>query len=361
MKNNKYAELVLGCAMTAILPLGYAADIDTSSAGASAMQTPGPAPYTGYASASMGDGIIRGEGAEGHRTMRWRAGEIRIGHTFDPFGLVSNGYVNAAEAPRLDIVYYNEGHPDNNHRDGYAAQMVLRKNFHPTWGVELGAGPYVSMNRTTINNVESDDLRVGALVSLALIGRLDAYSQGLQWRIGYNHVAITGAPSSDAIVVGIGKEIGAERSSNPGGVTDGHPVWLGASYGFAQTNQSGPGYRPAYTLEAKQYYGQFAVSLSGVEEGNDGVRVNRHGIAVQAWYVQPFTQNWSISAGAGPYFAKNKLSTDNTSLNGLFSVQIDRNLGKQWKVFTNFGRVITFTNKNDVDLVTFGFMRRFGS
>ena len=336
-----------------LLPLGHAAE-------PAATDAIGPAPYSGYASASLGDGLISGQGATGHKTMRWRAAEIRLGHTVDPFGMVSNGYINAAEAPRLDIVYYNEGHPDNNHRDGYALQAVLRKNLYPTVGVEFGVGPYFSMNRTTVAGIESDEMRAGALVSLALIARLDAYSPGLHMRLAYNHVAITGAPSSDALVFGIGKEIGAMRSSNADG-SSGHPVWLGASGGFAQTNQSGPGYRPSYSVEAKQYYGQFAMSLSGIEEGNDGVRVNRHGIAAQAWYVQPFAENWAVSAGAGPYLAQNRLETGRTTLNGLFSVQVDANIGKDWKVFTNFGRVVTFRNKNDVDLVTFGFMRRFGS
>jgi hypothetical protein len=349
--NNNTRGLIAGCALMSLLSVGHAADTEML----------GATPYSGYAAASIGDGVIRGEGASGQRTMRGRAGEIRIGHTFDPFGLASGGLVDAAEAPRLDIVYYNEGHPDNNHRDGYALQMVLRKNVRPTWGVELGVGPYFSMNRTTVDNVEFDDARVGALISLALIGRLDAYSPGLHWRLGYNHVAITGAPSSDAIVVGIGKEIGATHSSTPGGESRGHPLWLGASYGFAQTNHSGPGYRPSYSLEAKQYYGQFALSLSGIEEGNDGVRVDRHGVAMQAWYVQPFSQNWSISAGAGPYVAVNRQESSRAALNGLFSVQIDRNIGQNWKIFTNFGRVVTFKNKNDVDLITFGVMRRFGA
>lgn len=359
-QDNKYRSLVFGCALLSLTSLAITAQAMPVDDG-TIPEMAGPAPYTGYAAASMGNGVIRGEGATGHRTMRWRAGEIRLGHTFDPFGLVGNGYVDAAEAPRVDIIYINEGHPDNNHRDGYAAQMVFRKNFHSTWGVEFGIGPYFSMNRTTVDNVESNDIRTGALMSVALIGRLDAYSQGLQWRLGYNHVAISGAPNSSVIMLGIGKEIGATRSSTPGGVSNGHPLWLGASYGFAQTNHSGPGYRRSYSLEAKQYYGQFAVSLSGVDEGNDGVRVDRRGIAAQAWYVQPFSQNWSISAGAGPYFARNKLDSDRNSVNGLLSIQLDRNLGKDWKVFTNFARVVTFTEKNDADLVTIGFMRRFGS
>jgi hypothetical protein len=359
--NKKYQGLVLGCALLSLLPLGHAADTDANANASTVAPFIGATPYTGYAAASWGDGLISGNGAIGQKSMRGRAAEIRIGHTFDPFGLVSGGYVAAPQAPRLDIVYYNEGHPDNNHRDGYAVQMVFRKKIQQVWDLELGIGPYFSMNRTTINGNEFDDERTGALISLALIGRLDAYSPGLQWRLGYNHVAMRGTPRSDALIIGIGKEIGEERSSTPGGEVNGHPIWLGAAYGFAQTNHSGPGYRPSYSLEAKQYYGQFAISLSGVEEGNDGVRVNRHGIATQAWYVQPFSQNWSISAGAGPYFAKNKLDSGGSAVNGLFSIQIDRHIGKEWKVFTTFARVVTFRSKNDDDLVTFGFMRRFGS
>jgi hypothetical protein len=351
--NNKKYRLVCGCALMPLLLLGNCAE-------AADPEGAVPAPYRGYASAMLGNGIIGGQGASGNQTMRWRAGEIRLGHTVD-FGLVSGGYISAAEAPRLDIVYYNEGHPDNNHRDGYALQMVFRKAIHPELGLELGAGPYFSQNRTTVNGIESDDGRVGALISLALIARLDAYSPGLHMRFGYNHVALGGGvPRSDALMFGLGKEIGAVRTG-AAGASDGHPIWLGAGAGISQTNQSGPGYRLAYAVNAKQYYGQFAWSLSGVEEGNDGMHVNRHGIAAQAWYVQPFSENWSVSAGVGPYFAHNKLEPGSSSLNGLFSIEVDRNLGRSWKAFVNFGRAVTFRNKNDADIVTFGFMRSFGS
>src|ERR1700693_3876400 len=198
--NKKYQGLVLGCALMSLLPLGHAADTDANASAVAPFI--GATPYTGYAAASWGDGLIGGDGAIGHKTMRGRAAEIRIGHTFDPFGLVSGGSVAAPQAPRLAIVYYNEGHHDNNHRDGYAVQMVLRKKIQQVWDMELGVGPYFSMNRPTINGNEFDDERTGVLVSLALIGRLDAYSPGLQWRLGYNHVAMPGAPRSDALIVG---------------------------------------------------------------------------------------------------------------------------------------------------------------
>ncbi len=312
-----------------------------------------PGPYKGYVSAMAGDGIINGAGAIGHRSMRARAAEIRMGHVIG----ASN------DAPRLDLAYINEGHPDNNHRDGYAIQYVYRKTLGSELGLELGAGPYYSQNRTTTaSGEEINDSRLGALLSAALIARLDAYSPGLHMRVGFNHVAAGGGvPSSNALLVGLGKEIGAERtesgSSNP---SNGHPLWLGGSYGFAQTNHSGPGRRTAYSLEAKQYFENFAWSLSGIDEGSDGQLVDRRGIAAQVWYVQPVTEKWSLSGGAGPYVARNKLDGNGTTLNALVTIQVDRTIGKDWKAFGNFGRVITFRDKNDADLITIGLMRSFG-
>ncbi|MFC5474427.1 hypothetical protein [Paraherbaspirillum soli] len=344
-KHQRARHIVLGCALICWLPVAQSADLPAGDDG-------------GYVSAALGNGILYGNGAGNAKPMRWRAAEIRAGREMDMFGLVSGGHIPAAEAPRLDVVYYNEGHPDNNHRDGYALQMVYRKNLQPRVGLELAAGPYLSMNRTTINGNEIDDARVGALFSVALLTRLDQYSPGLHVRLAYNHVMMPGAPSTDALLLGIGKELGAVHASaseQPGG----HPVWLAASGGFAQTNHSGPGKRFSYQVEAKSYYGLWAASLSGIEEGDDGVRVNRRGIAAQGWYVQPINENWSISAGAGPYLGKNKRDLDHWAVSGLMTIQVARDLGRDWKAFTNFGRVITFKNRNDADLFSVGLMRRF--
>ncbi|AMO99020.1 hypothetical protein CAter10_1217 [Collimonas arenae] len=350
MKTIKVRSVVLACALFGLAHvLCQAADVSPAT---------GIDGFNGYAAASLGNGIIYGLGTTGQKPMRWRAAEIRFGQDVDLFGLRSSGYLSQGDTTRLDVVYYNEGHPDNNHRDGYALQMVFRKKLQPHLDLELGGGPYFSMNRSTINGTELDDGRMGALLSVALLARLDQYSPGLSIRIGYNHAVVPGAPSSDALLVGIGKEFGGGQASAPD-LTERLPVWLSASGGFAQTNQSGPGKRFSYALDAKTYFGQWAASVSGIEEGDDGVRVNRRGIAAQGWYVQPITENWSLSAGAGPYLATNKRQSDSTTLNGLFTIQLDRNLGKNWKVFGSFGRAVTFTNKNDADLMTVGLSRRF--
>jgi hypothetical protein len=351
IKNKTIRNFSLGCALICWLPLAQAAE----TAQAMDLATDG---YNGYASLALGNGILYGPGLSTQKPMRWRAAEIRFGPTIDLFGLVASGRIPPGEAPRLDIVYYNEGHPDNNHRDGYALQMVYRKALQPHLDVELAAGPYFSMNRTTINGTEIDDARLGALFSVAFLARLDQYSRGLNVRLAYNHVVMPGAPSSDTLLVGIGKELGSGYASAPE-QPGRHPVWLAVAGGFAQTNLSGPGKRLSYAVEAKKYDGQWATSVAGIEEGDDGVHVNRRGIAVQGWYVQPIAEDWSISAGAGPYLAANRRESGELTLNGLISIQLDRNLGSSLKAFANFGRAVTFRNKNDADLMTIGLMKRF--
>lgn len=336
-KKNRYAAL-LGTSLLC-LQLSMHAKAQT------------PDNLNGYASAIMGNGTVYGTNTSGHPGMRWRAGEIRLGHTIDLFGPATQDH-----ALRLDAVYYNEGHPDNNHRDGYALQMMYRTKLYPEFDLELGAGPYLSANRTNINGVEYDDSRVGVLVSMALLMRLDAWSPGLHMRIGYNHAAVPGGPSSDAVMVGIGKDLGVPASMRSAAPR--HAVWLGGAAGIAQTNHAEPQKKFTYALEAKTYSGLWAASMSAIDEGKD-VRVDRHGIAVQGWYVQPVSNNWTLSAGAGPYLAWNTQEANNPRVDALLSVQLDRKLGDNWRVYTNFGRVITFQNKNDADLITFGLMRRF--
>jgi hypothetical protein len=350
-KNETVLRFALACAFLCWHPLTQANDATT-------LPSLAPAPDNSYASAALGNGILYGTSLDTQKPMRWRAAEIRFGPAIDLFGLAAGRHLPAGASTRLDYVYYNEGHPDNNHRDGYAAQMVYRQTLHPGFDLELGAGPYFSMNRTTVNGTEKDDARLGGLFSVALLTRLDQFSPGLSIRLAYNHVLTPGAPSSDAFLVGIGKELGATPVSAPDAGGD-HGVWLAALGGFAQTNQSGPGKRLSYALEAKKYYGPWAASASAIEEGDDGVRVNRHGIAVEGWYVQPIAEHWNISAGAGPYLAVNQRDSGNWKINGLFSLQLGRDLGHGVRGFADFGRVVTFRNKNDADLMTIGIMKRF--
>ena len=260
---------------------------------------------------------------------------------------------------RVDVVHYNEGHPHNNHRDGFAVQLLYNRALSNTLTAEFGVGPYLSMNTTEINGTQLNDSNLGLLFSLALRIGLDQYAPGLHLRIGLNHVAMRDVHSSNALLIGVGKYFG-ETPPYSAGDSSGHPVWIGAAAGNSITNQAQTESARGFSVEAKQYRGRWAGSIAAILEGDDGARVDRRGIAAQGWYVQPLTEKWAVSAGIGPYFAQNKRESGNARVHGLITLQADRSISDTMKLFASFSRVKTFREKNDRDLFRIGLMKQFG-
>ncbi|GAB3459481.1 hypothetical protein GCM10027321_17290 [Massilia terrae] len=316
-------------------------------------------PRGAYFSAGFGNGSIDGPGAVGYRNMRWRAFESRIGRDLNP-RLVGEGSLEGAATARIDFVYYNEGHPDNNHRDGFALQLSYARRFGEALTAELSAGPYTSMNTTTLGGVQIDQARRGMLYSAALRCDLGWWMPGAHLRLGYNHAAPRGVFHSDALMVGIGRHF---TDVPPFPETDlaRSKLWLGGSYGRAYTSQSGTRDSNGGILETKQYGGKWALSFSAIFEGDDKTRVDRRGMAAQFWFVQPLTKAWSAQAGIGPYIAENRRDNNRTGTHGLISLQFERALSDRSKVFFAFHRVKSFQESNDRDLFHLGLLTAFGA
>jgi hypothetical protein len=310
-----------------------------------------------YLSAQLGNGIINGPDAIGYRQMRWRAFETRAGRDLNP-ALVGEDTLEGKATSRIDFVYYNEGHPDNNHRDGFAFQYTYARRFGSALTAELSAGPYTSMNTTTLNGVQIDQARRGILYSAALRYSLDHWVRGAHLRLGYNHVWMRDTFHSDALMLGIGRHF---TDVPPFPETDlfRSRLWLGASYGRSITSQSNTHGANSAIVEAKQYGGKWAVSFKGILEGDDGSRVDRRGVAAQFWFVQPLTERWAASAGIGPYIAENRRDDNRTGTHGLITLQFERNLSERSKAFFAFHRVKSFQESNDRDLFHLGVLRTF--
>lgn len=313
-----------------------------------------------YASAIFGNGAAYGKNVTGERTMEWRALETRFGKEMDISDLHVGRIFFPNEKLRFDLIYYNEGHPENNHRDGFGLQVVYRKPLNRKLNAEFGIGPYYSMNTTTLGGIQYNDSHLGVLLSLALRVGLDHVSPGMDIRLALNHVTMPGAHSSNALLVGVGKHFN-DSPSHTQPEFSGNPIWLGVAGINAQTNHSHIDNVFGVSAEAKKYHGQWALSFSGIVEGDDGVRVDRYGVAAQGWFVQPLTEKWTVSAGFGPYIAANRRESGNALLLGLFTFQIERFIAKDWQVFASFSRVHTFRERNDRDLIRVGIMRQFGS
>ena len=310
-----------------------------------------------YLSLAFGNGRIHGGDASGNTWMRGRTFEVRAGRQqHDLFGL----NLPSAWTMRVDFVHYNEGHPDNNHRDGFALQWLNVARISHAWTGELGVGPYLSMNTTEVMTAEGfrqiDDAHMGLLLSAAL--RLTVPGPpGTHLRLGYNHVGMHTVHRSDALVLGFGRQFGAAEPA-PDVVPDGH-LWLGGTFGTSITNMAGTHGAHAGVLEARQYAERWGVGYKVLFEGDDGARVDRRGVAGQLWYEQPVTPRFSMSAGLGPYFAVNRRDDNRTATNLLISFQAEHALSGRTRAIINFNRIKTFRKTNDRDLFQVGLLRRF--
>lgn len=322
---------------------------------------PGDADLRGaYLSAQFGSGRIHGGNAGDYRLMRWRTGEIRVGRDMNPALVGEDSVANAQSGVRIDFLYYNEGHPDNNHRDGFALQATYHRKIMGGLSAELSAGPYSSMNTTTINGVQINDASRGMLYSAALRYSLGHWAPGAHLRLGFNQVWMRNTHGSSAVMLGIGRHFTDVPAFADTDVLRGR-VWLAASYGTSQTNQALRQAGRSGTLEAKQYEGKWAMSLKAVFEGDDQVQVDRRGVAAQLWFVQPITAAWQICAGAGPYVAQNRRDNNNTGVHGIVTMQFERNMGQRNKAFFAFSRVKSFQQTNDRDVFHLGVTHAFGT
>jgi hypothetical protein len=307
-----------------------------------------------YLSAQLGGGRIDGGNASGNRWMRSRAGELRIGRPLP--GMADS---------RLDVVYYNEGHPDNNHRDGYALQWTRVWRDGQLWSGEFGIGPYFSMNTTRIAGRQLDDSRWGLLLSAALRLRLFAAPDGTYLRLGVNHAQMPGVHRSDALMLGLARQFGPVAQET--GADTGGALWFGVSAGTAVTSMPGTNTGGSAIVDIGHDVGHgaahWAWSVRYLFEGDDGSRVDRRGLAGQLWYVQEVTPGFSMRAGIGPYLTRNRREDPGTPgparRNVLISLQAERALSAQTRVFFDFGRVKTFLRMDDRDLFLVGVRKRF--
>jgi hypothetical protein len=320
-------------------------------AGQASAQSPVPEDHGAYVAAQYGTGRIYGDGAIGYRGMRNRAFEVRAGRDLNTPA--------AASTVRIDFVYANEGHPDNNHRDGYALQLAFARALGDHLTAELAAGPYYSMNTTTIDGVQLDDARWGILYSAALRLALPGFDPGTHVRLGFNHVTMRHTFQSNSVMLGIGRHFTDVPPYPESKVARGR-LWLGVSAGRSYTSHSNTEPANSVNLEAKKYFGKWALSATAIDEGDDQTRVDRRGVATQFWLVQPLTERWAASAGLGPYWARNRRQGNATDLNTLISLQFDRNIGERTKAFFSFHRINTSNRMNDRDLLHLGLQHTFG-
>jgi hypothetical protein len=283
---------------------------------------------------------VHGGGLRGNGDTTWAAGLAFISKRSDHFG--------------IGFGHYNEGHLPDNHRDGFMAQAWYLQPLGEKFELQLGTGPYASMNNTTVNGVRKNEFRLGLLTSAAL----KWYPVSSPWhlRLQYNYAFMTSTHDSHAVLLGVGRDFD-DRESEANGTRRSS---LGLWGGYSRTTQVGPQESAiAYELEAKfpiRRFEHLAYSVSFLREG-DTKLADRKGVPIRVWYDQPATDRLTFSFGVGPYPAYNSVGDDRFKINAVVSVRITYLLIKRYEAGLMYTRVASFSDR-DQDILMLGFLAR---
>ncbi|MFL5815914.1 MAG: hypothetical protein ACJ763_20265 [Bdellovibrionia bacterium] len=298
----------------------------------------------------------------GHAYAVFGGGRASEGGSLQNRALELEFGTNISSRFRVDVAHINEGHPINNHRDGFAAKAIYVMPINEKARIELGGGPYISMNTTTPNgrtiNDQKDEKRLGVVGTAAVLYRLT--QSGLYARAQLNHVNMPGGPSTNAILVGLGKDFNGPELASDFENFDTKKLQAAGWIGKTKTNRANAGgtMTGGQIEVSKEMSPSLAYSVSLVDEGN-GPKVNRKGVATQAWYIKPVEDGLSFRAGVGPYLAENHVPDDHhVSTNAMVSLVVEKKIGKQTSISGRFNRVMS-TNNRDEDMFMIGLRRDF--
>ncbi len=253
----------------------------------------------------------------------------------------------------LGFAYNNDGHLADNHRDGLTAQAWFTQPLFEKFELELGTGPYATMNNTTVNGERENRFKVGLLTSAAL----KWYPMTKPWylRVQYNNAWVPGSFNSNAILLGAGRDFGYQPDTEAESKLDTDvSLWAGSS----RTTQIGPQNTAiAYELEAKRHFSgaeHFGYSVSLLSEGDTNL-ANRRGVPIQLWYDQPATDRLTFSVGVGPYIAYDGINDRRWQVIGIGSLRVTFRVIDRYAVGIMYSRVASFYNR-DQDIVMLGIL-----
>ena len=202
--------------------------------------------------------------------------------------------------------YLNEGHLPENHRDGIAAQLWIRKQLiQRQLSLAVGAGPYRYFDTRIPQGAPSSNAHGwGGVVS----GTATWYTKS-RWlgQIRLNWVTVNHGPNTLSVLAGIGYQLDAPpqegpiaRASAPPEIKLKHEVTGYAGVTILNSNESEKSIAGGieYRLNFHHYLDW---TIAWIHESDDRV-ARKDGLVSQLWLVRPFMDDrLSLSIGIGPY------------------------------------------------------------
>lgn len=266
-----------------------------------------------------------------------------------------------AERLYVDLVYKNEGHAVEGHRDGFGIELLYRLPLGTDVSAELGGGFLATFNTTRRDGIEVNEKQRGLIGSAALLYRL---REALYLRAQYDHVQSPASFRTHTFLLGLqfdatlvereGARSGHERSAS------GTKTEAALLVGVSMLNTSAARGSLSVQLELRRALRRdLACSVSVLRE-NDSRVANREAAAAQCWYLQQLSPDWRAAAGLGPMvIVDHKDDADNTRLGALLSIEAGRRVGRASEAGLRFSRLAVPTvPARDSDLfLAFGRVR----
>lgn len=264
------------------------------------------------------------------------------------------------------LSYLNEGHFQNHRRDGGVGQVWIRTDaLDHRLSFAAGLGPYYHFDTTT-HGSESDFLNDHGWGALASISATWYTQHRWLFHLRANRVEASGDIDTFSVVLGVGYQLGPDRSVGPPKVqadcekaTDNE---LTIFIGRAILNSFDADHAIAASAEYRRSLGKYVDwTLSWLSEGHNS-KIIRNGITTQLWAVKAFFDDaLALGAGAGAYRAidlDTKDGRDSDLFSGIISFTGSYRVSGPWNVRLTFNRIITNYNK-DADVILAGIGYRF--
>lgn len=290
-------------------------------------------------------------------------------------GLNQNAY--------LSLDWLNEGHQENDHRDGVAMQFWLRANYpKPRLSLAAGIGPYFFFDtaRDTAHPYYAPYTNEHGL-GLTYSGEL-AWHWSPHWLVYLraNWIHSHTPHDTSMLLFGFGYQFGSRSptalSQAPtadteaaGTLNNEVTVFLGRTI----LNSFSPEESTALAVEYRHRLNRYSDwTLGWLNEGSNQI-IRRNGIIAQFWLVRPLLrERLTLGAGAGAYIVVNQQNNafvvnngqvtsvggDDERVGGIITLTASYRLSPRWSARLSFNRLVTGEDR-DADVILLGAGFRF--
>lgn len=269
------------------------------------------------------------------------------------------------------LVWLNEGHIPNHHRDGPALQWWARMPLRDShWVLEAGVGPYFYFDTATPSGAANytNDHGIGMVASARATYRISK-----QWitQMQLNRIQIARGPDSTAVVFGVGYQLNpvstdaADGPSSTGAAVRDAYAELSVYGGQTIVNSMRSPTAPAAAIDLRVPITRHVSGSVGYLHESVHQQARRDGLTTQLWLTQAFENDrFELGAAAGLYYALDEYE-DSTApgpgehtIAALISISAAYRFSNRWVARLTWNRVATHYDR-DTDVIMAGIGYRF--